>query len=75
MKTNIGSRLRTVTCVPFICLAGLLAANGQISTNRWQGVGGSGVGDFDEPTNWNIGQVPGPDSLAVFNNHSSLKQN
>ena len=75
MKTNIGSRLRTVTCVPFICLAGLLAANGQISTNRWQGVGNTGVGDFDVPSNWNIGQVPGPDALAVFNNHSSLKQN
>jgi len=75
MKTNIGNRLRTVTCVPFICLAGLLAANGQTSTNRWQGVGNTGVGDFDEPTNWNIGQVPGPDSLAVFNNHSGLKQN
>mgnify|MGYP001271721105 CR=1 FL=1 len=75
MKTNIGNRLRAVTYVPFICLVGLLAANGQISTNRWQGVGNTGVGDFDESTNWDIGQVPGSDSLTVFNNHSGLKQN
>ncbi len=75
MKTNIGNRLRAVTYVPFICLVGFLAANGQISTNRWQGAGNTGVGDFDVPGNWNIGQVPGPDSLAVFNNDASRKQN
>ena len=44
------------------------AVCGMAENRHWQGVGSSGVGDFEVPTNWQQGSVPGVADLAAFNN-------
>jgi autotransporter-associated beta strand protein/T5SS/PEP-CTERM-associated repeat protein len=46
----------------------VLAIQGVADNRHWQGAGGSGVGDFEVPTNWQQGSVPGAADLAAFNN-------
>jgi len=46
----------------------VVAIRGMAENRHWQGVSSSGVGDFEVPTNWQQGSVPGPVDLAAFNN-------
>ncbi len=43
-------------------------ASGYTYARHWQGVGGTGVGDYNVPSNWSEGFVPALDDLAAFNN-------
>ena len=40
-------------------LGSILAVNVSADTRYWAGVGGSGIGDFNVPGNWQQGAVPG----------------
>jgi hypothetical protein len=50
-------------------LGSIFAFEGVASNLHWVGVGGSGVGDFEESTNWTEGRVAGVDDLVAINNN------
>ncbi|NLF98567.1 MAG: hypothetical protein GX565_00285 [Lentisphaerae bacterium] len=58
-----------------MCVVCLLAVGGKADNIYWTGAGGSGVGDFNVPSNWQQDRVPGEDDTAYFNNYSGINQN
>ena len=75
MKTKSRMRLCPVTRLAFMCVVCLLAVGGKADNIYWTGAGGSGVGDFNVPSNWQQDRVPGEDDTAYFNNYSGINQN
>ncbi len=54
-----------------VCVTSAFAFYGMANNLHWQGVGSSGVGDFEVPANWTEGSVPSVSDLAAVNNRSS----
>ena len=53
------------------CGVSLLAVQGVADFLYWQGVGGSGVGEYDVPSNWTSNSVPTAADLVAFKNYGS----
>jgi autotransporter-associated beta strand protein len=61
-----------------LCALMLLAGLNHVAVAanlHWKGVGGSGVGDFNVPANWQEGAVPGPADFAIIKNLASYAKN
>jgi T5SS/PEP-CTERM-associated repeat protein/autotransporter-associated beta strand protein len=54
-----------------VCVVGAFAIQGNANNFYWQGVGGSGVGDYDVPSNWTANSVPVATDLVAFKNYGS----